>query len=124
MREGRGELSPLSTNQEAAEMENLTEQDSALRTNFRAALMRLLTNKLYMWNFFSSIFIVFAFMGFGTFMPKYVEYQFRSADLVNFLKIKQFLCVLPVVRKEASYKKIVVAESSKLSITQCLCHLT
>ncbi len=105
-------------------MENLTEQDSALRTNFRAALMRLLTNKLYMWNFFSSIFIVFAFMGFGTFMPKYVEYQFRSADLVNFLKIKQFLCVLPVVRKEASYKKIVVAESSKLSITQCLCHLT
>jgi hypothetical protein len=77
MREGRP-ISPISTNQEAAEMENLTEQDSALRTNFKAALMRLLTNKLYMWNFFSSIFIVFAFMGFGTFMPKYVEYQFRS----------------------------------------------
>jgi hypothetical protein len=63
--------------QEAAEMENLTEKDSAERTNFKAALMRLLTNKLYMWNFFSSIFIVFAFMGFGTFMPKYVEFQFR-----------------------------------------------
>jgi hypothetical protein len=37
-----------------------------------------------MWNFFSSIFIVFAFMGFGTFMPKYVEYQFRS-DALNYL---------------------------------------
>ena len=67
-------------------MENLTEQDSALRTNFQAALRRLLTNKLYMWNFFSSIFIVFAFMGFGTFMPKYVEFQFRSKHKSNFLK--------------------------------------
>ena len=41
------------------------------------ALKRLLSNKLYVTNFFSTIFYVFAFMGFGTFMPKYIEYQFR-----------------------------------------------
>ena len=58
-------------------MKTLTKQESAARTNFKAALMRLLTNKLFMWNFFSSIFVVFAFMGFGTFMPKYIEFQFR-----------------------------------------------
>ena len=40
-------------------------------------MLRLLRNKLFMCNFFSSIFMVFAFMGFGTFMPKYMEYQFR-----------------------------------------------
>ena len=44
---------------------------------FRAAFFRLLKNKLFMYNFFSGIFYVFAFMGFGTFMPKFVEYNFR-----------------------------------------------
>ena len=39
--------------------------------------MRLLTNKVFMFNFGSSLFYVFAFMGFGTFMPKYMEYQYR-----------------------------------------------
>jgi len=47
------------------------------RDAFIPALKRLLSNKLYVWNFFSSIFYVFAFMGFGTFIPKYIEYQFR-----------------------------------------------
>ncbi|TRY69950.1 hypothetical protein TCAL_04473 [Tigriopus californicus] len=49
-----------------------------MNTNsFRASIMRLLKNKLFMYNFFSSIFYAFAFMGFGTFMPKYIEFQFR-----------------------------------------------
>ena len=47
------------------------------RDSLLPALKRLLTNKLYVTNFFSTIFYVFAFMGFGTFMPKYIEYQFR-----------------------------------------------
>ena len=45
---------------------------------FFPALKRLLGNKLFMANFGSTIFFVFAFMGFGTFMPKYIEYQFRQ----------------------------------------------
>ena len=40
--------------------------------------MRLVRNKLFMCNFFSNLFFVFAFMGFGTFMPKYMEFQARS----------------------------------------------
>ena len=47
------------------------------KSDFLPALKRLLTNKLYVTNFFSTIFYVFAFMGFGTFIPKYIEYQFR-----------------------------------------------
>lgn len=42
---------------------------------FSAAIMRLVRNKLFMCNFFSNLFFVFAFMGFGTFMPKYMEFQ-------------------------------------------------
>ena len=45
---------------------------------FRDALKRLLTNKLFMYNFGSSLFFVLAFMGFGTFMPKYFEHQFQQ----------------------------------------------
>ena len=44
---------------------------------FKAAMMRLMRNKLFMCNFFSNLFFVFAFMGFGTFMPKYMEFQVR-----------------------------------------------
>ena len=44
---------------------------------FKEAFKRLLTNKVFMYNFGSSLFYVFAFMGFGTFMPKYMEYTFR-----------------------------------------------
>jgi hypothetical protein len=47
------------------------------KEDFRTAIKRLLTNKIFMFNFASSLFYVFAFMGFGTFMPKYMEYQFR-----------------------------------------------
>ena len=42
------------------------------RDAFFPALKRLLSNKLFMANFGSTIFFVFAFMGFGTFMPKYI----------------------------------------------------
>lgn len=56
--------------------ENLLNKDKA-RNDFLPALKRLLSNKLYVTNFFSTIFYVFAFMGFGTFIPKYLEYQFR-----------------------------------------------
>ena len=50
---------------------------TATGADFKSAMLRLLRNKLFMYNFFSSIFYVFAFMGFGTFMPKYIEYNFR-----------------------------------------------
>ena len=46
--------------------------------SFRDAIKRLLTNKLFMYNFGSSLFFVLAFMGFGTFMPKYFEHQFQQ----------------------------------------------
>ena len=45
---------------------------------FKDALKRLLTNKVFMYNFGSSLFYVFAFMGFGTFMPKYIQYQYNT----------------------------------------------
>jgi len=64
--------------QESAALKNLTRKEAMKRNNFKDSFMRLLTNKLYIWNFFSSIFVVFAFMGFGTFMPKYIEFQFRQ----------------------------------------------
>ncbi len=48
------------------------------KPSFRKAFVRLLRNRLFMYNFFSGLFYVFAFMGFGTFMPKYIEYQFRK----------------------------------------------
>jgi len=63
---------------ESEELRNLTKQESVKRANFKDAIMRLITNKLYMWNFGSSVFFVFAFMGFGTFMPKYMQFQFRQ----------------------------------------------
>ena len=44
-----------------------------------SALKRLGSNKLYVSNFFSSVFYLMAFMGFGTFMPKYMEYVFRQS---------------------------------------------
>eukprot|EP00092_Neocalanus_flemingeri_P037475 GFUD01040807.1.p1 GENE.GFUD01040807.1~~GFUD01040807.1.p1 ORF type:complete len:723 (+),score=131.38 GFUD01040807.1:150-2318(+) len=56
----------------------LSEAQKKERDAFLPALKRLLSNKLYVANFFSSIFYVFAFMGFGTFIPKYIEYQFRT----------------------------------------------
>ncbi len=52
--------------------------ESAEKPSFWKAFVRLLKNKLFMYNFFSGLFYVFAFMGFGTFMPKYIEYQFRK----------------------------------------------
>jgi len=65
-------------NKENEEVEGLKGNKKMDRDAFLPALKRLLTNKLYICNFFSTIFFVFAFMGFGTFMPKYIEYQFRT----------------------------------------------
>lgn len=39
---------------------------------------RLLTNKVWMLNVFSTVFVLFGFIGLGTFMPKYLEYHFRQ----------------------------------------------
>ena len=49
------------------------ESSEKTRDAFFPALKRLLSNKLFMANFGSTIFFVFAFMGFGTFMPKYIS---------------------------------------------------
>merc|ERR1719322_84795 len=54
-----------------------TEATKADKPQFKDALKRLLTNKVFMYNFASSLFYVFAFMGFGTFMPKYMQYQYN-----------------------------------------------
>ena len=48
------------------------------KDGFLSALKRLLTNKLFMYNFLSNIFFAFAFMGFGTFLPKFFELNFRT----------------------------------------------
>jgi len=63
-------------NKETEELKGAS--SSKTRDAFFPALKRLLSNKLFMANFGSTIFFVFAFMGFGTFMPKYIEYQFRT----------------------------------------------
>ena len=39
---------------------------------------RLVRNKLYMFNLFSAVTALLAFVGFGTFIPKYFEYHFRQ----------------------------------------------
>ena len=59
--------------------ENLLSEKKEARSDFLPALKRLLTNKLFVTNYFSSVFYVFAFAGFGTFMAKYMEYQFRQS---------------------------------------------
>ncbi len=53
------------------------DNDPPAKESFKEAFKRLLTNKIFMFNFGSSLFYVFAFMGFGTFMPKYMEYVFK-----------------------------------------------
>ena len=40
--------------------------------------MRLLRNKVYMWNLLSGVIALLAFAGMGTFFPKYLEYHFRQ----------------------------------------------
>ena len=59
--------------------ENLLTEKKDARNDFLPALKRLMTNKLFVTNYFSSVFYVFAFAGFGTFMAKYMEYQFRQS---------------------------------------------
>lgn len=59
--------------------ENLLSEKKEGRNDFLPAIKRLLTNKLFVTNYFSSVFYVFAFAGFGTFMAKYMEYQFRQS---------------------------------------------
>ncbi len=53
---------------------------------FPAALKRLLTNKAVVYGDFSGVFFVFAFSGYITFLPKYLETQFQqSAAQAGFL---------------------------------------
>ena len=40
---------------------------------------RLLHNKVYVFNSLSTIFMLFGFIGFGTFVPKYFEFHFRRS---------------------------------------------
>ena len=40
---------------------------------------RLLNNKVYVFNSLSTIFMLFGFIGFGTFVPKYFEFHFRRS---------------------------------------------
>ena len=40
--------------------------------------LRLLHNKIYMWNLFSAVVAILAVSGMGTFFPKYLEYHFRQ----------------------------------------------
>jgi hypothetical protein len=47
-------------------------------TNTVVCLKRLVRNKVYMFNSFSSLFLLFGFTGFATFGPKYFEYHFRQ----------------------------------------------
>ncbi len=38
---------------------------------------RLFTNKIWVANLLSTVFVLFGFIGFATFIPKYFEYHFR-----------------------------------------------
>jgi hypothetical protein len=44
----------------------------------KACAMRLIKNKLYVCNMFSAVTALLAFVGLGTFIPKYFEYHFRQ----------------------------------------------
>ena len=53
---------------------------NVLGREFKDAVLRLLKNKLFVYNFFSSICYIFGFVGFGTFLPKFLEYNFRVSS--------------------------------------------
>jgi len=44
----------------------------------KACAVRLMKNKLYLCHMFSAVTALLAFVGFGTFIPKYFEYHFRQ----------------------------------------------
>jgi len=44
----------------------------------KACAIRLMKNRLYLCNLFSAVAALLAFVGFGTFIPKYFEYHFRQ----------------------------------------------
>ncbi len=74
--ERQAEKKSLNPGKEKMNLANVT-------SGFKDAMMRLITNKMFMFNFFSNLFYVFAFMGFGTFMPKYMEYNFRIKGSIS-----------------------------------------
>jgi hypothetical protein len=47
--------------------------------DFKMVLNRLAKNKVLLFNSFSSVFYMFGFIGYWTFMPKYMETQFRQS---------------------------------------------
>ncbi|XP_069675275.1 solute carrier organic anion transporter family member 74D-like [Periplaneta americana] len=58
-----------------------TTQKSTARSfaDFKMVLTRLAKNKVLLFNSFSSVFFMFGFIGYWTFMPKYMETQFRQS---------------------------------------------
>ena len=70
---------PKQNTDSAREKEKENDQDVVKsKEGFKPAMLRLIRNKLFMYNLISNYFYVFAFKGFGTFMQKYMEYQFRK----------------------------------------------
>ena len=69
------------TDAKRSEKEQAEETDSAwdyVRDTVNCS-KRLITNKVYVFNSLSTIFYLFGFIGFGTFVPKYFEYHFRRS---------------------------------------------
>ncbi len=70
---------------EKMEKERETEAESASPTSvrewvteFKVVARRLLSKKVYVLNMFSRNALIFALVGWFTFLPKYLEYQFRQ----------------------------------------------
>ena len=75
--ESKNMLEPIKPSSSSANSIRPTGISDVKSPKFIAAMKRLVTNKVFIYNFGSTLFYVFGFMGFGTFMPKYMEYNFR-----------------------------------------------
>ena len=75
--ESKNMLEPIKPTSSSANSIRPTGISDVKSPKFIAAMKRLVTNKVFIYNFGSTLFYVFGFMGFGTFMPKYMEYNFR-----------------------------------------------
>ncbi|VVC39928.1 Organic anion transporter polypeptide OATP,Kazal domain,Major facilitator superfamily domain [Cinara cedri] len=66
--------------------EQLKEKDEYILTDFKTSMQRILTNKILVYNSISSSFYMLGVIGYWTFMPKYIETQFRqTAATSNFM---------------------------------------
>ena len=75
--ESKNMLEPIKPSSSSSNSIRPTGISDVKSPKFIAAMKRLVTNKVFIYNFGSTLFYVFGFMGFGTFMPKYMEYNFR-----------------------------------------------